>query len=232
MTKATILVVDDHGNVRRMVREYLEANGFRVVTAENGEQALYAARHERPDLVLLDIMMPKMDGFAFMRAFRRESDAPVIMLTARLDESDKVVGLELGADDYVTKPFGMRELLARIRAALRRAGARPSPRRILQVGPVRLDRDAYQVTSAGKEVRLTPSEFILLETLMRAPGRVFTRQELLDRLGDESRSGTPRSIDIHIRNLRTKIEPDPSHPRFIETVFGRGYRFCEDEDVG
>lgn len=228
---ATILVVDDSGNVRRMVREYLEASGFRVITAENGEQALYAARHERPDLVLLDIMMPKMDGFAFMRAFRRESDAPVIMLTARLEESDKVVGLELGADDYVTKPFGMRELVARIRAALRRVRGISPRRSVLQVGPVRLDQDAYQVSVNEKEIRLTPSEFILLQTLMSAPGRVFSRQELLDRLGDESRSGTPRSIDIHIRNLRTKIEPDPSRPRFIETVFGRGYRFCETDDV-
>ncbi len=226
---ATILVVDDNANVRRMVGEYLEAAGFRVVTAVDGEQALYTARHEHPDLILLDIMMPNMDGYAFVRAYRRESATPIILLTARLEESDKVIGLELGADDYVTKPFGMRELVARIRAVLRRARQDAAPPETLTAGDLRLDRLAHQVTRAGQPIHLTPSEFTLLETLMRAPGQVFDRLDLLERLQGDALTGSPRSVDIHIRNLRAKIEPDPAHPCYVETVFGVGYRFRRDE---
>ncbi len=222
---ATILVVDDSANVRRMVSEYLEAAGFRVVTAVDGEQALYTARHEHPDLILLDIMMPNMDGYAFVRTYRRESETPIILLTARLEESDKVIGLELGADDYITKPFGMRELVARIRAVLRRARQGAAPPEALTAGDLRLDRVAHQVTRGGRPVHLTPSEFTLLETLMGAPGRVFDRLELLERLQGDALAGSPRSVDIHIRNLRAKIEPDPANPRYVETVFGVGYRF-------
>jgi len=227
MMKSTILVVDDHGNVRRMVSEYLEASGFRVVTAADGEQALYTARRERPDLILLDVMMPNMDGYAFVRAYRKESNAPIILLTARQEESDKVIGLELGADDYITKPFGMRELLARVRAALRRAGAAPVSADVLRAGDLYLDRTAHEVTRGGEPVHLTPSEFTLLETLMSAPGRVFDRLTLLERLQGEALAGSPRSVDVHIRNLRAKIEPDPANPRYIETVFGVGYRFAQ-----
>ncbi|MGD0753156.1 MAG: response regulator, partial [Anaerolineales bacterium] len=150
----TILVVDDKANVRTLVREYLTAEGFRVVTAENGQTALYTARQEKPDLILLDIMMPEMDGFAFIRAFRKESDTPVILLTAKLEESDKVIGLELGADDYITKPFGMRELVARIHTVMRRAGKIPHPSSRLQIGEILLDRETHSVTVAGQPVHL------------------------------------------------------------------------------
>ncbi|MBN1666982.1 MAG: response regulator transcription factor, partial [Anaerolineales bacterium] len=169
----TILVVDDKASVRKLVQEYLSEQGFRVVTADNGRAALYVARHEKPDLILLDIMMPEMDGFEFIRAYRREGETPIILLTARLEESDKVVGLELGADDYVTKPFGMRELLARIRAVLRRVSRGPQPAEALRVGDISLDRSTRQVLVRGQQVHLTPSEFELLAVLISAPGRVF-----------------------------------------------------------
>ena len=222
----TIMVVDDQAHIRRMVRDYLEAQGFRVAVAENGRQALYSARHEHPDLILLDIMMPEMDGYEFIRTYRKEQDTPVILLTAKLEETDKVVGLELGADDYVTKPFGMRELVARIRAVLRRTGRESTvDEHPLRVGEVALDRTTHMVTVSGSSVNLTPSEFDLLAIMMGAPARVFTRAELLDRLQGDSDAGVERTIDVHIRNLRTKIEPDPATPRYIETVFGVGYRF-------
>ena len=220
----TILVVDDKANLRTLVSEYLTAEGFRVVTAENGQTALYTARQEKPDLILLDIMMPEMDGFTFIRAFRKESDTPVILLTAKLEESDKVIGLELGADDYITKPFGMRELVARIHTVMRRAGHIPHPRSRMQIGDIVLDREAHSVSVSDRPVHLTPSEFDLLAFLMDAPGRVFSRLDLLEDLQGTSFEGVARTIDVHIRNLRTKIESDPANPRYIETVFGIGYR--------
>jgi len=223
----TILVVDDKANVLTLVREYLTAEGFRVVTAENGQNALYAARQEKPDLVLLDIMMPEMDGYEFIRAYRRESSIPVILLTAKMEETDKVLGLELGADDYITKPFGMKELVARIHAALRRAGSPVAPSAMLRVGEIALDKESHQVTIGGHLVRLTPSEFDLLAALMAAPGRAFSRLDLLEHLQGVAFEGAARSVDIHIRNLRTKIESEPSRPHYIETVFGVGYRFTE-----
>jgi DNA-binding response OmpR family regulator len=222
-----ILVVDDKSNVRTLVREYLTEQGFLVATAENGQMALYAARHEKPDLILLDIMMPEMDGFEFIRAYRKESDIPIILLTARMEESDKVVGLELGADDYITKPFGMRELVARIHTVLRRAVQIPHPSPRLQQGDIVLDRETHSVSVDGRDVHLTPSEFDLLAILMNAPGRVFSRLDLLEDLQGTSFEGIARTIDVHVRNLRTKIEPDPASPRYIETVFGIGYRFRE-----
>jgi DNA-binding response OmpR family regulator len=223
----TILVVDDKASVRTLVREYLTAEGFRVITAENGQNALYAARQEKPDLVLLDIMMPEMDGYEFIRAYRRESSIPVILLTAKMEETDKVLGLELGAADYITKPFGMKELVARIHAALRRAGSPVAPSAVLRVGEIALDKESHQVTVGGRLVRLTPSEFDLLAALMAAPGRAFSRLDLLEHLQGVAFEGAARSVDIHIRNLRTKIESEPSRPHYIETVFGVGYRFTE-----
>ena len=222
----TILVVDDKASVRTLVREYLTAEGFRVVTAEHGQAALYTARQEKPDLILLDIMMPELDGFAFIQAFRKESDTPVILLTAKLEESDKVIGLELGADDYITKPFGMRELVARIHTVMRRAGQIPHPSTRLQSGEILLDRETHSVTVAGQPDHLTPTEFDLLAFLMDATGRVFSRLDLLEDLQGTSFEGIARTIDVHIRNLRTKIESDPANPRYIETVFGIGYRFA------
>ena len=225
----TILVVDDKANIRRLLQEYLEEQGYRIVTAANGREALYAARAEKPDLILLDIMMPEMDGYDFIRAYRQEKATPIILLTARLDETDKVVGLELGADDYVTKPFGMRELLARMRAVLRRAGAEPMLTSRLASAGLVADLDKRLVTVDGHPISLTPSEFALLTVLMRTPGRVFSRLELLEALPGEAFAGAERSVDVHIRNLRKKIEPDAANPRYVETVFGVGYRFRDEE---
>ena len=227
MTK-TILVVDDSASVRTLVRDYLTEQGLRVVTADNGQNALFTARQEKPDLILLDIMMPEMDGYQFVTAYRKESETPIILLTAKLEETDKVLGLELGADDYVTKPFGMRELLARIRAVLRRVGADSLQPAALQAGDITLDHETRQVRVDGNSVNLTPSEFDLLATFMTSPGRVFSRADLLIKLQGTTFEGVERTIDVHVRNLRTKIEPDPSEPRYIETVFGVGYRFSVD----
>ncbi len=221
----TILVIDDKANIRTMVKDYLTEENFRVVTAEDGQQALYVARREKPDLVLLDIMMPNMGGFEFLRAYRKEKNTPVILLTARLEESDKVLGLELGADDYVTKPFGLRELVARINAVLRRAGGEPEAIQVLRLGEITLDRSSREVRVGGRKVSLTPTEFDLLALLMNTPGRVYSRLDLLEALQDTSFEGVARTIDVHIRNLRTKVEADPSNPQYIETVFGVGYRF-------
>ncbi len=222
---ATILVVDDTPSLRRVVGDYLAEEGFRVVMAENGRTALFVARHEKPDLILLDILMPEMSGYEFLRAYRKERNTPVILVTARIEESDKVLGLELGADDYVTKPFGMRELAARIRAVLRRTGSEAPRDEVLRAGDVALDRGSRTVEVAGRQVRLTPSEFDLLGTLMEAPGRVYSRAALLDALQGVAGEGVERTVDVHVRNLRIKIEPDPAHPRYVETVFGVGYRF-------
>lgn len=221
----TILVVDDKANIRKLVQEYLSEHNFRVVTASDGQEALYAARREKPDLILLDIMMPEMDGYEFISVYRREADTPIILLTAKLEETDKVLGLELGADDYITKPFGMRELLARIRAVLRRVGKDTELVEILRAGEISLDRSTREVQVSGSPVHLTPSEFELLAILMSTPGRVYPRLELLEELQGTSFEGVARSIDVHIRNLRTKVETDPSNPKYIETVFGVGYRF-------
>lgn len=225
----TILVVDDKPNMRAMVRDYLSEENFRVVAAENGQQALYAARQEKPDLILLDIMMPKMDGYEFLRIYRKEQNTPVILLTARLEETDKVLGLELGADDYVTKPFGMRELVARIRAVLRRGGHDLSAVEVLRIGEICLDKGNHEVRVKNQVVNLTPFEFELLAFLMASPGRVFSRLDLLERLQGTTFEGVERTIDVHIRNLRAKIEDEPSRPYYIETVFGVGYRFHRDQ---
>ena len=226
--KQTILMVDDQLSVRTLVREYLTEEGYRVVTASNGQEALYAARHEKPDLILLDIMMPEMGGYDFIRAHRQERNTPIIFLTAKIEEMDKVLGLELGADDYITKPFGMRELVARVRAVLRRTVRQEAEDESLRVGEITLSRSARTVTVAGAPVRLTPSEFTLLETLMAQPGRAFSRLDLLEALQGIALEGVESTVNVHIRNLRGKIEPDPKHPSYIETVFGVGYRLRPD----
>ena len=222
----TILVVDDKANVRALLRDYLTEQGFKVVTAENGRVALLVAREAVPDLILLDIMMPEMDGYNFIRNFRRESGAPIILLTAKLEEEDKVLGLELGADDYVTKPFGMRELVARVRAALRRAKGKIQPRNVVRAGELELDRDGREVRVRGQVVDLTPSEFDLLSTLIASPGHVYSRVELLERLQGTIIDGAEKTINVHVHNLRHKIEADPADPKYIETVYGIGYRFA------
>ncbi len=227
MTK-TILVVDDKASVRRLVQDYLTEEGFRVVTADNGRYALFVARQEKPDLILLDIMMPEMGGYEFMRLYSKEQDTPIILLTAKVEESDRVLGLELGADDYVTKPFSMRELVARIRAVLRRVEKSAPPTEILRAADITLDKSTRRVQVGNRLVNLTPTEFDLLVVLMSAPGRVFSRSALLEEAQGIVFSGLERSINAHISNLRAKIEPDPGKPRYIETVFGVGYRFCAD----
>ena len=224
----TILVIDDEVKLREMVRLYLEREGYRVVEAANGSDALFVARYEKPDLVLLDLMMPQMGGYDFLRLFKQESDSPIIILTAKMEESDKVAGLELGADDYVTKPFGIQELIARVRAVLRRAGQPSHLPELLRVGDITLDRAGRTVNVDGNAVALTPSEFDLLETFMLSPGRAFSRLDLLESVSGDAYEGYERTIDVHIRNLRTKIEPVPGKPRYIQTVYGMGYRFAAE----
>ncbi|MDY7078192.1 MAG: response regulator transcription factor [Chloroflexota bacterium] len=227
----TILIVDDKASLRTMVKAYLSEQGFRVVTAADGQEALFVAREAKPDLILLDIMMPKIDGYEFIRIFSKEQETPIILLTAKLEETDKVLGLELGADDYITKPFGMREMLARIRAVLRRAEKTAPEPEILRASDLVLDKDRRSVTVSGTNVNLTPTEFDLLATLMAEPGRVFSRASLLEAIQGIAFEGLERSVNVHIRNLRTKVEPDPGNPRYIETVFGVGYRFSADADT-
>lgn len=221
----TIMVVDDQSSVRQLLQDYLTEQGYRVVTAPDGHHALYMARHEQPDLILLDIMMPKMDGYQFLRQFRLERRTPIIIITARDEETDAVLGLDLGADDYVTKPFRMRELMARIRAVLRRADGSSERFEVLRAGDVILDERTHSVAVNGSPVTLTPIEFNMLAILMRSPGRVFTRIELMDLLSGSGFAGLDSTLNVHVRNLRMKIEPEPSNPKYIETIFGVGYRF-------
>lgn len=222
-----ILVVDDKRELRKLLKTYLEGEGFQVDTAPNGREAIFVARQGKPNLIILDLMMPEMGGYEFMRAYSKEGgEAPIIILTAKLDESDKVLGLELGADDYVTKPFSLRELAARVRAVLRRVEKQSAGRDILRVGDITLDRAGRMVIVGDRTVDLTPTEFDLLETLMAAPGRAFSRTELLDRLQGIAYEGYERTIDVHVRNLRAKIEPNDTAPIYIETVYGIGYRFA------
>jgi DNA-binding response OmpR family regulator len=225
----TILVVDDDRELRALVHSYLAQEGFRVVSAPDGRQALFVAREEKPDLIILDLMMPEVGGYDFMRVYNKEADAPIILLTARLGESDKVLGLELGADDYVTKPFSLRELTARVRAVLRRAGKSPPEVQLLRAADITLDVSGRSTTVGDKRVELTPSEFTLLAALIAAPGRAFSRLELLNQLQDSAYDGYERTVDVHIRRLRTKIETDPGNPRYVETVFGFGYRFAAEK---
>jgi DNA-binding response OmpR family regulator len=224
----TILVVDDEKKLRDMMQVYLEQEGYRVVEAANGREALYVARYEKPDLIILDLMMPEMGGYDFMRTYSKEADTPVIMLTAKLEEGDKVLGLELGADDYVTKPFSVRELIARVRAVMRRGQKAGSTPDVLRVGEVILDRAARVVKVNEDRIDLTPSEFEILSTLMTSPGRAFSRLDLLEQTTGDAYEGYERTVDVHIRNLRTKIEPDASNPRYIQTVYGMGYRFASE----
>ncbi|MEW5869342.1 MAG: response regulator transcription factor [Chloroflexota bacterium] len=225
-----ILIVDDNQQMRTMLKAYLVQEGFEIVGAANGREALFTARYERPDLVILDLMMPEMDGYEFMRAFSREADTPVIILTAKLEENDKVLGLELGADDYITKPFSMRELTARVRAVLRRMAKQDLPQEILRAADITLDRAGRMVRIGDQAVDLTTSEFDILATLMAAPGRSFSRLELLERIQGAAYEGYERTIDVHVHNLRNKIEPDASNPRYVETVYGAGYRFSPQHE--
>jgi two-component system, OmpR family, alkaline phosphatase synthesis response regulator PhoP len=223
----TILVVDDEARIVKLVRDYLERAGLNVLAAGDGETALAMARRERPDLIVLDLMLPGVDGLDVCRRLRQESGVPIIMLTARVEEADRIVGLELGADDYVTKPFSPGELVARVRATLRRARGEVGRVPVIRAGDVELDTTTLAATVAGQPVNLTPTEFELLATLARQPGRIWSREQLLEAVHGVAFESYDRSIDSHIKNIRRKIEPDPRRPRYIQTVYGAGYRFGE-----
>ena len=223
---ATILVVDDEPRITQLVRDYLERAGFTVVTAHDGREALMRARTERPDLVVLDLGLPQLDGLDVTRHLRRDADVPIIMLTARDDETDKLVGLELGADDYVTKPFSPRELVARVRAVLRRRD-RVGVDDVLRAGDLLLDVPRMRLEVGGRSVELTATEFTLLAAMARQPGRVFTRAQLLDAIHGVAFESYERAVDAHVKNVRRKIEPAPHDPRYLLTVYGVGYRLAD-----
>ena len=223
-----ILVVDDEKRIVEIIRAYLEKDGFRVSTAGDGKQALSLVRSEKPDLIVLDLMLPEVSGWDVCRTLRKDSDVPIIMLTAREDVTDKIVGLELGADDYVTKPFDPKELLSRIRAVLRRYEGRVSTHSVINIGDISIDVERRMVKRGDAEIELTSTEFDLLRVLAENAGRVFTRMQLLDKLQGEAYEAYERTIDSHIKNLRKKLEPDPNRPRYILTVHGAGYRVAEE----
>ena len=222
-------MVDDDRSIVDLVRLYLERDGYRVLVAYDGLEALKLARQRRPDLIVLDLLLPEVDGLDVCRILQTESKVPIIMLTAKTTEEDKLIGLELGADDYVTKPFSPRELVARVRAVLRRVGqeAPQGPPEIYFADLV-IDRRSHEVRVRGEVVSLTPTEFRLLEVLAEEPGRAFTRLELLDRVFGYDFVGFERTVDVHVKNLRKKIEPDPKQPTYVQTVYGVGYKFSED----
>jgi two-component system, OmpR family, alkaline phosphatase synthesis response regulator PhoP len=222
-----ILVVDDDKQIVRLVQSYLEQAGYAVLTAADGTTALRIIRTERPDLVVLDLMLPDQDGWSVTRAVRGDASMaslPIIMLTARVEDTDKIVGLEIGADDYIAKPFNPRELVARVRAVLRRGSGASAQVRVLELGALRLDLDRHAVTRDGQPLDVTPTEFDLLKVLMEYPGHAFTRAELIEKGLGYTYDGLDRGIDSHIKNLRKKIEPDPVSPTYIQTVYGVGYR--------
>jgi len=221
----TILIIEDEPELVKVLRDYLVKAGFSVETAYRGDSGLSVWEHMKPDLVLLDLNLPGMDGLDVARSIRRKADTPIVMLTARVEEMDQLIGLELGADDYITKPFSPRIVVSKVRAVLRRSGASVSPNRILNVSDFTIDMDAHEITRNDKAVDLTPTEFSLLATLAEQPGRVFSRFQLLEATQGTAFEGYERTIDAHIKNLRAKIEEDPKNPRYIETVFGVGYRF-------
>ena len=226
----TVLVVDDEPKIVQLARDYLEHAGFAVLTARDGKTALAGIRSAKPDLVILDLGLPGMDGLDVTRAVRKDSNVPIVMLTARGEESDKLVGLELGADDYITKPFSPKELVARVRAVLRRAeSARQGPSaEVIRAGDVALDVPRMRLTVGGRPVDVTPTEFQLLAALARQPGRIFTRAQLLDAVRGVAFESYERAIDAHVKNIRRKIEPDPHAPRYVLTVYGVGYKFADE----
>ena len=224
----TILVVDDEPKILQLAKDYLVDNGFKVLTSGDGVQALAIARQEKPDLIVLDLMLPGMDGLDVCRTIRRESDVPIIMLTARAEEADQLIGLELGADDYITKPFSPRALVARVRALLRRARGDLLQSESLRSGNLELDLKRMEVKRSGEIIHLTRSEYSLLETLVKHEGQPLSREQLLEHLHGVAFGGVDRSVDSHIKNLRKKIELDPTEPIYIQTVYGYGYKFLGD----
>ncbi len=225
----TVLLIEDESELARVAQSYLQNGGFTVLTASRGDTGLSQFQQSKPDLVLLDLNLPGMDGLDVAREIRRQGETPIIMVTARVEETDRLIGLELGADDYITKPYSPRELVARVRAVLRRSGRTPAQPRKLQEGDLEVDLEEHSVTNAGRGIDLTPTEFNLLAALMAQPGRVFTRLQLLEAAQGTAYEGYERTVDAHIKNLRAKLETDPKEPRWIETVFGVGYRFRKTE---
>jgi len=226
MAGKRVLVVDDDVKTVELVKLYLNRDGYRILTAYDGIEALRLAREKHPDLIVLDLMLPGIDGFQICHTLRDESDVPIIMLTARTTDQDKLAGLDLGADDYVTKPFSPRELAARIRAVLRRLPGERGPAEVIR-GDLTIDFVKHKASLAGRSLNLTESEFKLLGVLALEPGRVFSRAQLIERALGYDFEGFDRTIDVHIRNLRRKLEPDTNHPRYIKTVYGAGYTFAE-----
>jgi two-component system alkaline phosphatase synthesis response regulator PhoP len=224
---STILIVEDEIELVRVLRDYLERAGFRVQAASNGTEAVSHFRQAAPDLVLLDLNLPGLDGLDVARQMRRSSEVPIIMVTARVEETDRLIGLELGADDYITKPFSPREVVARVRAVLRRAQGRAEAPTVIRASDIEIDVGRHRVSRGGMSVDLTPTEFALLAALAAQPGRAYTRLQLLEASQGEAYEGYERTIDAHIKNIRAKIEADPRRPAYIETVFGVGYRFTE-----
>jgi DNA-binding response OmpR family regulator len=223
-----ILIIEDEIELTRVLNSYLEQANYQVITAEQGDVGLALWSEKKPDLVILDLNLPGMDGLDIAREIRRKSDTPIIMVTARVEETDRLIGLELGADDYITKPFSPREVVARVRAVLRRAGTSQESLDVLRIGALEIDLSGHDVSLNDEKIDLTPTEFTLLETMASQPGRVFTRLQLLDASQGMAYEGYERTIDAHIKNLRAKIEPDAKEPIYIETVFGIGYRFSKD----
>jgi DNA-binding response OmpR family regulator len=224
----TILLVDDEPKIVQLARDYLEHAGFAVIVASDGPTAIHAARSGKPDLIVLDLGLPQLDGLDVTRSIRKDSDVPIIMLTARSEESDKLIGLELGADDYLTKPFSPKELVARVRTVLRRTDRSSSPDEIIRAADLVLDVPRLRLTVSDKLIELTPTEFQLLATLARQPGRIFTRGQLLDAVHGIAFESYERAIDAHIKNIRRKIESNPREPRYILTVYGMGYKFADE----
>ncbi len=220
-----ILVVDDELDIVKVVRAYLEQSGFRVITATDGQQALATFRHDQPDLIVLDLNLPKMDGLEVCRTIRRESNVPIIMLTARVEEADRLIGLEIGADDYIVKPFSPREVAARVRTVLRRSVPPTERLSLIALGDLTIDPIKHEVLLQGRSIDLTPSEFNILLAMASQPGRAFSRMDLLDAAQGEAYEGYERSIDVHIKNLRQKLGDEPRDPTYILTVYGVGYKF-------
>jgi DNA-binding response OmpR family regulator len=224
---STILIIEDEPELVKVLRSYLEQANFTVLTAYRGDTGLSTWEHKRPDLVILDLNLPGMDGLDVAREIRRKSATPIIMLTARVEEADQLIGLELGADDYIAKPFSPRVVVARVRALLRRAETPSRQPKVLRIADLEIDLEAHTVTRSGESLDLTPTEFNLLSALAGQPGRAFSRLQLLEATQGSAYEGYERTIDAHIKNLRAKLEPDPKDPRYIETIFGVGYRFAK-----
>jgi len=226
---STILIIEDEPELVKVLRSYLEQAGFNVLAAYRGDAGLSTWEHKRPDLVILDLNLPGMDGLDVAREIRRKSNTPIIMLTARVEETDQLIGLELGADDYIAKPFSPRIVIARVRALLRRTSIKPSATQVVRIADLEIDFDAHSVSRNNEQINLTPTEFNLLSTMAEQPGRAFSRLQLLEASQGTTYEGYERTIDAHIKNLRAKLEIDPKEPRYIETVFGVGYRFAKTE---